>query len=260
MPKPPWTESKRQPIRGRPVPEHPPIAIINASKTCSDDEVRHYVAALQAFMPEFRRHWGLPEVDLGFMPHGQRIPDGMWVQVVADDADQAGALGYHEVTRHGHPIGFTFAKTGRAAGSAVSGTLSHELWEMLGDPYIDRVVVAPDGRRWDVENADAVEADEFAIHFPMPSGPEVLISDFVFPSYFVFGAVEGVAYDYRGLLTKPIPEMLPGGYLAYQEPNGRWGQIDAFRSDRRARAQARPHVLSRRYRRMFGTWQESEAV
>lgn len=239
--------------------QHPPIIVVNASKTCSDDEVRHYVAALQMFMPEFCRAWHLPEIDVAFQPHGQPLPNGMWLQIVADTSDQAGALGYHETARGGAPIGFTFARTGRAAGSSVSGTLSHEIWEMLADPYIDRVVVAPDGRRWDVENADAVENDDYAIHFPMPTGPDVLLSDFVFPSYFNFEAPEGVPYDYKRLLMKPIPAMLPGGYLAFQEPNGRWGQIDAFEARaHQARAAARPHVLSRRYRRMFGTWQESE--
>lgn len=234
-----------------------PLIVVNASTVCTDDEIRHYVAALQMFMPEFCRAWALPEVDVGFMPHGQRIPDGFWVQVVADTSDQAGALGYHE-TRHNVPIGYTFAKTGRAAGSSVSGTLSHEVWEMLADPYIDLQITEPaTGRRWDVENADAVEADEYAIRWPMPSGPDVLLSDFVFPSYFNFSAPEGVAYDYRRLLMQPIPAMLPGGYLAYQEPNGRWGQISAFES-RLAAAKARPSPLSRRYRRMFDVWQESE--
>jgi len=211
-------------------------------------------------MPEFCAKWELDEVALAFMPHGQKIPRGMWVQVVADTSDQAGALGYHETAKGKFPIGYTFAKTGRAAGSSVSGTLSHELWEMLGDPYIDAVVVEPaTERRWDVENADPVESDDYAIHFPMPSGPEVLISDFVFPSYFKFAGPEGVPYDYKGLLTKPIPAMLPGGYLAFQEPTGRWGQIDSFEAhEHRARAAARPQALSRRYRRMFSAWQESE--
>lgn len=240
------------------------IVVINASRICHDDEIRHYVAAIQAFMPEFTRSWYLPEVDVAFMPHGQALPDGIgWVQVVADTADQAGALGYHEITRKGVPIGFTFAKTGRAAGSEVSGTLTHEIWEMLGNPMIDQVVVDANGRRWDKENADAVEADEFGITWTMPSGAPVLLSNFVLPSYFNFDAPPGLSYDYRGLLKLPIPAMLPGGYLAFQEPNGQWGQIDAFGTDRKARAAARPSPLSRRYRRMFragDAWQSSEAV
>lgn len=243
------------------MPETQPIVVINCS-TLDDDEVRHYVAALQMFLPTFLTWWPGPEVDLAFAPHGQRIPKGLWVQVVADDSRQVDALGYHETTEHGYPIGYTFVRRCRESGSLVSGTLSHELWEMLGDPMIDRVVVDQrTGRRWDVENADAVEADEYGITVPMPSGPPVTLSDFVTPAYFGIEPLEPAPdgrFDYRGLLTEPLPAMLPGGYLAYQEPSGAWGQIDRFERDTRARAAARPHLLSRRYRRMFRTWQDSD--
>ncbi|HJR01819.1 MAG TPA: hypothetical protein VKA83_09320 [Methylomirabilota bacterium] len=237
------------------------ILVINAASpsVCSDDEVRHYVAAIQDFLPEFNRAWGLPEVDVAFMPHGQAIPKGFGhLQVIADDSDQAEALGYHEVAEDGFPIGYTFAKTGRAGGNSISGTLTHEIWEARVNPMIDRQVSGPDGRRWDLEVADAVEADEWGIRWPMPNGPDVLLSDFCLPGYYDFAAPwDDRGYDYRGLLKRPIPEMLPGGYLAFQEPGGRWGQVDAFGSDRRARARARPLPLSRRYRAMLRSWQTS---
>ena len=235
------------------------VGVINVSSICPDDEIRHYVAALQTFMPEFCAAWGLPHVDVGFMPAGQAVPDGMWVQVIADDSDQAGALGYHEMSRLNYPIGFTFAGTDKKFGQSVSVTLSHELWEMLGDPFIDRTVQAPDGRVFIVENADAVESDDHAIVIPMPTGPPVLLSDFVLPTYFTFGAPSGVPYDYLKKLLQPIPAMLPGGYLAFQMSDGTWGQMTA-RTTPTARAQARPRVLSRRYRRMFRSWQSSTAV
>lgn len=241
------------------MPDPESILVLNASTVCGDAEIRRYVAAIQSFMPEFNAAWGLPEVDVAFAPHGQGIPEGFGhIQVVADDSDQAEALGYHEVAPSGFPIGYTFAKTGRAGGNSVSGTLTHEIWEARCNPYIDRQVVGPDGRRWDYENADAVEADEHGISWPMPTGPDVLLSNFVLPGYFIFGAPEGRAYDYRGLLTAQIPAMLPGGYLAFQEPGGAYGQIDSFGNDRRARARARPRPLSRRYRAMNRSWQVSE--
>lgn len=234
------------------------ILVINASSVCPDSEIRRYVAAVQSFMPEFSLAWGLPEVDVAFMPHGQGIPDGFGhLQVVADDSDQAMALGYHEVAASGFPIGYTFARTGRAMGSAVSGTLSHEIFEARCNPMIDRVVAGPDGRQWFIEVADAPEADEWGIEWPMPDGPPVLLSNFCLPAYFDFGAPDGPPYDYRGLLRQPIPALLPGGYLAFQEPGGRWGQVSAF-ANAKSRARARPAPLSRRYRAMFGTWHPSE--
>lgn len=237
------------------------ILVINAAapEVCSDDEVRRYVAAVQAFMPEFNRAWGLPEVDVAFMPHGQSIPRGFGhLQIVADDSDQAQALGYHEVSEEGYPIGYTFAKTGRAGGTSISGTLTHEIFESRVNPYIDRQIVGPDGRRWDIEVCDAPEADEWGIEWAMPSGQPVLISNFCLPSYYDFDGASGLAYDYRGLLQLPIPAMLPGGYLAFQEPNGAWGQIDAFGNNRRARMRARPQPFGRRYRAMMRDWQVSD--
>lgn len=237
----------------------PPIAIANVSTVVTDDEVRHWVAAIQQFMPAFCAAWGIEHVSVGFIPSATPPPGGMRRQLVADHSDQAGALGYHEQDVDGFPIGYTFAVTDRLHGSAISGTLSHELWEMLANPFIDAMVEAPDGRRFPKENADAVQADQHGIVITMPAGPNVLLSDFVLPSYYDFRGEEGRAYDYRGLLTAPIPAMLPGGYLAYQLPDGNWGQLDAGMTAR-ARAVARPSPLSRRYRCMFRTWQLSTAA
>jgi hypothetical protein len=235
------------------------ILVINAATSCPDAEVRRYVAAIQAFMPHFNRAWSLPEVDLAFMPHGQAIPDGFGhLQIVADNSDQARALGYHEVAPSGFPIGYTFAETARQHGSAVSAVLTHEVWEARVNPLIDRVVIGPDGRRWFLEVADAPEADQWGIRWPMPDRSIVLLSNFCLPRYFEFGAPEGPAYDYLGHLRQPIPALLPGGYLAFQEPGGAYGQITAFASAME-RARARPQPYGRRYRAMMRDWEPSEA-
>ncbi len=239
----------------------PPIAIANVSTVCTDDEVRHWVAAIQQFMPDFCAAWGLEHVSVGFIPSATPPPGGMRRQLVADHSDQAGALGYHEQDVDGFPIGYTFAATDRLQGCAPSGTLSHELWEMLANPLIELMVEDPlvVGRRFPKENADPVQADRHGVVITMPDGPNVLLSDFVLPAYYDFGGEPGRAYDYRGLLTAPIPAMLPGGYLAYQLADGSWGQIDSELTAR-ARALARPSPLSRRYRCMFRTWQFSTAA
>src|SRR5713101_5746882 len=38
------------------------------------------------------------------------VPPGYWELVLADDSNQVGALGYHETTKNGDPIGFVFVK------------------------------------------------------------------------------------------------------------------------------------------------------
>jgi hypothetical protein len=57
----------------------------------------------------------------------------------------------------------------------------------------------------------------------------VMVSNFCLPSYFYGGSAP---WDYRGLLTGPVPTLRPGGYLSYIQ-NGRWGQIFGASRDRR---------------------------
>jgi len=50
--------------------------------------------------------------------------------VILDDSDQAGALGYHDLTSDGLPIGKVFAASDLKAGTSWTVTASHELLEM----------------------------------------------------------------------------------------------------------------------------------
>ena len=56
---------------------------------------------------------------------------------MTDNPDQAGALGYHEITSQGTPLGKVFAKLDLQSGASWTVTLSHELLEMLADPWIN---------------------------------------------------------------------------------------------------------------------------
>ena len=54
-----------------------------------------------------------------------------------DDSDQAGALGYHDLTSAGLPMGKVFARTDLQNNLSWTVTVSHELLEILGDPMIN---------------------------------------------------------------------------------------------------------------------------
>lgn len=62
---------------------------------------------------------------------------GWWWLVLLDTSDEAGYLGYHEATIDGMPLGKVFVKTAEAANRAWSVTASHELLEMLADPWLN---------------------------------------------------------------------------------------------------------------------------
>ena len=70
----------------------------------------------------------------------------MWQLIILDDSDQADALGYHELTAAGLPLGKVFAGSDIADGASWQVTASHELLEMLIDPQINAVT--------EVDNAD----------------------------------------------------------------------------------------------------------
>ena len=124
------------------MPQQAPISIsiVNSSTVLTDAEVRPMVDALQQQVnDDFRSPWGI-DADLTFIPSGATPPAGTWWLVILDDSDQAGALGYHDLTPDALPMGKVFAGTDLKLGYTWSITASHELLEMLADPNINLTV------------------------------------------------------------------------------------------------------------------------
>ena len=101
---------------------------------------------------------------------------GAWAMVFLDNADQPGALAYHDLTPDGLPLSKVFVKTTLDNGDLVSVSASHELVEMLVDPAINMMTTGPDPKTvYAYESADPVEALSFKVNgIPM--------SDFVYPA------------------------------------------------------------------------------
>jgi hypothetical protein len=224
------------------------VAIINSSTVLTDAQVQAAVPALQTQVHrDFAPVWGT-DADLTFVPSGATPAAGAWWLVILDSSDQAGALGYHDVTSEGLPLGKVFAQSDIVNGYAWSVTASHELLEMLGDPEINLTVfLQPDaqsGSLYAYEVCDACEADNFGYKID-----STLVSDFVFPSWFEsFRAAGSTQFDFQGKISKPF-ELLQGGYIGvFDVTTGTgWHQLTAqgqpLTYDMRAR------VGSRRERR-----------
>ena len=141
------------------------ISVINESTVLTDAEVTPVVIALQQQVTnDFRPIWGT-DAELKMVPQGTQPPTGTWWLVILDDSDQAGALGYHDLTPDGLPIGKVFAASDLKAGTSWSVTASHELLEMLADPNINLTVFAQNanttGILYAYEVCDACEDDSF---------------------------------------------------------------------------------------------------
>lgn len=220
------------------------IDFINASTVVTNEEAAKVVAALQIQVTQhFAPAWGYG-ADLKFIVDGVTARPQAWQVVILDNSDQAGALGYHDLTSDGLPIGKVFAKTDKDNGLSWSVTASHELLEMLGDPGINLTVLRETlGQLWAYENCDACEADELGYLIG-----DVLVSDFVYPSWFEeFWGENDTQFDYCKKIQRPF-QLLPGGYIGYFDIRGGNGWQQSY-ADSVPKYSMRAPVGSRRERR-----------
>ncbi len=224
------------------------ISVINESTVLTDADVTPVVGALQQQVTnDFRPAWGV-DAELTMIPQGTPAPAGTWWLVILDDSDQAGALGYHDLTPDGLPIGKVFAASDLKAGTSWTVTASHELLEMLADPNINLTVFIQDanttGTLYAYEVCDACEDDSFGYQIN-----NVLVSDFVYPAWFEnFRAQGSTQFDRMNQIQNPL-QLLTGGYIGvFSVTDGTgWQQQTAERTPTNLRH--RGHVGSRRERR-----------
>ena len=143
---------------------------------------------------------------------------GAWAIVFLDNADQPGALAYHDLTPDGLPVSKVFVKTTLDNGDLVSVSASHELVEMLVDPAINLMTSGPNPKTiYAYESADPVEELNFKVKgIPM--------SDFVYPAYFeTFRKKNSVKFDHMDRVSKPF-QILKGGYQIIFR-NGKYSEV-----------------------------------
>lgn len=182
----------------------PVISLVNVAKTPLGLDFAKLAAALQTYVSShFAPVWGLPcKVQVAT---GHTIPSGTWALLFSDDADQAGILGYHDLTPDGLPISHVFVKTSVAAGESISVTASHELAEMLLNPACNRWVQDHRGIFWAMEASDQVEDSHFVVDgFDM--------SNFLYPAAWEpFRKPGSTKFDHLGITTRPF-QIARNGY------------------------------------------------
>lgn len=197
------------------------IALINGSTFLDDRDVEAIVPALNTQIGHLG-HAGYPIV--AEVHHYRQVPPASaWQLVLLDDSDVADALGYHENTLSGRPLGKAFVGDATRAGLNWTVTVSHELVEMLVDQTASLVYdlgtnAAGEsvGVAW--EACDPVEADRDGYTID-----GVQVSDFITPNWFLRGSPG--PYDWARRLSKPLT-LRPGGYASICH-DGSWSQIRA---------------------------------
>lgn len=108
-----------------------------------------------------------------------------------------------------------------------SKVLSHEVLEMLVNPFLDRYIgIELYSEQAGLEKviqeiADPVQTTTYQI-----DGIEV--SNFIYPSWYHATKISGERYDYLGLITEP-KSLLEGGYKSWITRTGEWWQ--SFKTD-----------------------------
>lgn len=223
------------------------ISVINSSTVLTDNEVSNVVPVLQKQVTQdFYPVWGV-DAHLTFVASGDDPAPGSWWLTILDDSDQANALGYHDITNEGLPLGKVFAGSDLKFGSSWTITASHELLEMLADPDINLTAFVQTsntaGTLYAYEVCDACEGDQFGYKID-----GVDVSDFVYPSWFESFRKGHTQFDHRKHIHKPF-HLLKDGYIGVFDVSSGSGWHSIMAEKAMASVFSRGAVGSRRERR-----------
>jgi hypothetical protein len=205
------------------------VALVSQTPSVPLSEIVKVAAALQKQVTrDFAPIWEVSATVDSFAKL-EDVPLGYWPIMVRDDVTtNFQAAGIH-LDDNGQPFSLVQASDDWAL------TSSHEVLEMLADPFGERVIAgnppkqggkkATDMKRVEylIEVCDPSEADEFSY-----TVNDVTVSDFYTPNFFDPIASSGVRYSFTGAITKPRT-VLQGGYISFHNTvDNHWYQIQWF--------------------------------
>jgi hypothetical protein len=199
------------------------VALVSEAPTVTHAEVACVAAALQKqAIRDFGDVWGIVSTIDGFATL-EDVPVGYWPIIVLDDiGGGSGVAGYHH-DDDGQP----FSLVRNSANWSL--TASHEMLEMLVDPWGNRLIAGQSPKRdqgeveFLVEVADPPQATDFGYTV---NGR--LVSDFITPDFYSPVAASGVRYSFGGNIAGPR-QIAQGGYVSWHDPiTDHWWQQTWF--------------------------------
>lgn len=190
-----------------------------------------------------------PAAHVALLPKGAEPPAGAWNIELLNTSDVEGALGYHEdfliskvgssgvhsaraVSHGGTPYSKVFVKTSKEDGVDPAEVASHELLEMLVDPYVAReadvrkVLNPADHNYYIVEVGDPVQGCGYDIGAPENRKCGVEVADFALPAWWDMLQTVGPKQRSFRSSVKDAWELAPAGYMSIKpETGGEWSQI-----------------------------------
>lgn len=201
-----------------PIPRN--IALVSQAPAVGTGQVMQIAAALQKQAEHFRGVWQVQAAVSAFDALEQ-VPAGYWPVIICDKDLRPDLAGAHQMDTNNQPYALV-----RAAGN-ISHKCSHEMLEMLADPFCNRLVYGLSPKAGQGQVGFLVEVCDPCAHASNGySIDNLLVCDFYTPDYFDDVAVPGRSYSYNHNLTTP-KQVLPGGYLSWQLAGSHeWWQCD----------------------------------
>ncbi len=204
------------------------IALIRSTNLLTDAEVQSIAVGLQFWHDEhFGPAWGT-EVAVIYVLPGQSIPAGAWQLWLQDRSPIPADLAFHDV-ESGVPFGRCYVDDADADGTPRTVPVSHELAEMLINPFVTGLVPCVlNGVAGTVEKecADAIEDPRYAVAVEGRSGDMWPMTAFVLPSWFDPHGRAPFSWPVVPEIDRPFA-LAPGGYIPFQPNGGEWTQIMA---------------------------------
>jgi hypothetical protein len=209
------------------------VAIVSLTRDISTRSLLQVTAALQKQVTrDFSPIWGIPATVDAF-DDLQSVPNDYHPVVLFGDPDELAnrlrsAVGEQPAARlldefeRGSLGGIHLNALTRQPFALVSASdawtvvLSHEVLELLADPYGNHVVAAAHPTRPEQRVKYLVEVCDpcLSLWYPVNGVP---MADFYTLRYFDPVRVDGVRYSYTGSLEHPL-QILEGGYLSFLDP------------------------------------------
>jgi hypothetical protein len=192
------------------------LALVSEIERHDPSDVSRVGAALQRQATrDFAPLWNV-RATVDAFPALEDVPIGYWPMMIVPNVQ--GAAGIH-LDQDGQPFALI------EMSDSWSLTASHEMLEMLADPFGNRLVAgrslkSGQGRvEYLVEVCDPSEAAQFGY-----TVNDILVSDFYTPRFFDPAKDTQVRYSFTGAITKPR-QVLRGGYISWHHPvTNHWWQ------------------------------------
>jgi hypothetical protein len=196
------------------------VALVSETGEVDCRQLSKVAAALQKqALRDFQPLWGINATVDAFDVLDD-VPLGYWPILIRDDIEMEGAAGVH-LDNNGQPLALVQFDEGWAL------TASHELLEMLADPWGNRLMAGESPKEGQgrveflVEVADPSEAPDFGYRV---NG--ILVSDFLTTNFWDPDTVPGVRYSFMNRIPGPR-QIVRGGYISWHVPvtDEWWQQI-----------------------------------